>query len=104
MIPVKVRRAVTSLNRSNGKEEPSPEDHRRSDATGSAKVASESLMRSMSAYKIVYESMPDLKDEVLNLLVMAKKLSDGVDESFPHHREFFRPGLDGSCVPEEAEE
>ncbi len=100
LISVKIRRAIGGLRDGAllGELEEIPCAN---DATGSAKVASESLVKSMAAYKKVYDLIPDFRDEILNLLLMAKRLSDAVDRSFPGHKEFHRPGLDGPYVPED---
>lgn len=100
LISVKIRRAIGGLRDRAllGELEEIPCAN---DSVGSAKVVSESLVKSMAAYKKVYDLLPEFRDEILNLLLMAKRLSDAVDRSFPGHKEFHRPGLDGPYVPED---
>lgn len=64
------------------------------DANGSAKVAYESLTRSIKALQRIYEWDEDLQASALNLLVEAERLRRGIDKEFPGHREFKRPGFD----------
>lgn len=64
------------------------------DANGSAKVAYDGLVKSISALQKVYKWDEALSDSALTLLVEADRLRKGIDTEFPGHREFKRPGFD----------
>jgi len=69
-------------------------EHRMGDALGSAKVAYESVVRSMAALQRVYAWDTALEDQVIPLLVDLDWMRRQIEATFPSFQEFKRPGLD----------
>ncbi len=68
-------------------------DHLRNDADGSAKVALIGIDRSIGAWGILLQSLPDQEENILNLLTTLERLRRLTEETFPNARNFKRPGL-----------
>lgn len=64
------------------------------DALGSAKVAYESVVRSMAALQHVYAWDTALEDQVIPLLVDLDWMRKQIEATFPGFQGFKRPGLD----------
>ncbi len=64
------------------------------DYDGSAKVAMIAIDRSMQAWGLLYELMPDEDDTLLRLLAMLQKLKLLAETEFPDAQKFIRPGFD----------
>jgi hypothetical protein len=69
-------------------------EHAMADALGSAKVASESVVRSMAALQRVYAWDTALEDQMIPLLADLDWMRRQIDATFPGFQEFKRPGLD----------
>jgi hypothetical protein len=66
-----------------------------SDALGSAKVALLGIDRSVAAWAVLRQALPDHADEILDVLVGLDRLRRAGEARFPDARAFIRPGLDG---------
>ncbi len=66
------------------------------DADGSAKVAIIGIERSNAAWIALMQHLFDLEPDILNLLVILKRLLSQVEIAFPKARAFIRPGFDTS--------
>ncbi len=93
LIPVKVHRALSSMMEAEQDEDGGQELHM-GDALGSAKVAHESIVRSMAALRRVYDWDTGLEDQVIPLLADLDWMRRQIEESFPGFQNFRRPGLD----------
>ena len=91
LVPAKIYRALTHRFEKYDDEEMAQIGQY--DADGSAKVAYDGLVKSISALQKVYKWDEELKDSILTLLVGADRLLKGIDTEFPGHREFKRPGF-----------
>lgn len=91
-VPAKIFRAIHDVcNNCDGNELDRVD---RDDANGSAKVAHLGLLRSMKALLILQDCRPWLRDEITKLLLMIGDLVEAIDELFPGHKSFKRPGFD----------
>gem|GEM_PF-528146 len=93
LIPAKVHRALSSMMEAEQDEDEGQELHM-GDALGSAKVAHESIVRSMAALRRVYDWDTGLEDQVIPLLADLDWMRRQIEESFPGFQNFRRPGLD----------
>jgi len=93
LIPAKVHRALSSKMEAD-QEEDGGREHAMGDALGSAKVAYESVVRSMAALRRVYTWDQGLEDQVIPLLADLDRMRRQIQETFPGFQEFKRPGLD----------
>jgi hypothetical protein len=66
----------------------------RHDADGSAKVALIAMERSMTAWRILYTSLPDKAASIMPLLASLERLRAATEAAFPRARDFMRPGFD----------
>jgi hypothetical protein len=64
------------------------------DSDGSAKVAYLGIIRCMDALTKVYQWNQPFHLDIMPLLEMLHELAEEVDESFPAHKTFKRPGFD----------
>jgi len=69
-------------------------EHRMGDALGSAKVAYESVVRSMAALQRVFAWDTALEDQVIPLLADLDWMRRQIEATFPGFQDFKRPGLD----------
>lgn len=69
------------------------------DSNGSAKVALLAIERSLKAWNLLLEKMPVCEDEILQILVLLKKLSKSIEHQFPLAWQFKRPGFDSNPYP-----
>jgi hypothetical protein len=70
------------------------EDDLPDDSDGSAKVALIGIERSIAAWKIVLKNFPEQREEAILRIMQLKNLKNRTELSFPHAREFKRPGFD----------
>lgn len=70
------------------------EDPIQNDANGSAKVALIGVERALGAWGILYHQIPEAEDDILNILILLKKIRTGILEAFPKVNDFIRPGFD----------
>ena len=89
-IYVKLCRAATGILQT----DPYEREFSMHDANGSAKVALIGIERSMAAWAGLLMHFPDQEDDILDLLVILKRLLPQVESTFPGARSFQRPGLD----------
>jgi hypothetical protein len=68
----------------------------RMDANGSAKVALIAMDRSISAWRALQISLPEKTDSITPMPIELERLRRATELSFPHARDFIRPGLDES--------
>ena len=64
------------------------------DANGTAKITLIAIEKSITAWEMVRQQMPDAEDEILDLLVLISKLKSGMKKEFPQTEGFVRPGFD----------
>jgi len=64
------------------------------DANGTAKVTLIAIEKSITAWELVRQEMPDAEDDVLDFLVLLSKLKNGMKKEFPQAEGFVRPGFD----------
>lgn len=90
LIHVKLRRAVDGLL------EPCiwEDDEIQTDANGSAKVALIGIDRSLAAWGILLQALPQSQDAILPLLSQLRRLRLQAEQTFPFARAFKRPGFD----------
>jgi len=92
LIPAKLYRALSSNMDHEIEEE--LKQISMEDASGSAKVAYLGLTRSIIALQIIYKWDEGLQDEIITLLAEADKLRKGINNEFPGHKSFKRPGFE----------
>ena len=63
-------------------------------ANGSAKIALIAMERSLSAWDVIRNLLPETTDDMLDLLVVISKLRSGLQRIFPKTHLFIRPGFD----------
>ena len=66
----------------------------RHDANGSAKVALLGIDRSLAAWAVVREALPERAAEIVELMVRLERLRTAVEKALPDARAFQRPGFD----------
>ncbi len=93
LIPAKVHRALSSKMEAD-QDDDEGQGHAMKDALGSAKVAYESVVRSMAALQHVYAWDTALEDQVIPLLVDLDWMRRQIEATFPGFQGFKRPGLD----------
>jgi hypothetical protein len=64
------------------------------DMNGSAKITVIALRKTIKALNKLFEKMPEYKNDISNLLVLAGKLLNMVESEFPGYNNFIRPGFD----------
>lgn len=64
------------------------------DSDGSAKVAIIAIIRSMSAWMSIYETMPATEDTALQALSLLSRMKQSTETQFPGAINFIRPGFD----------
>ena len=69
-------------------------DDAQTDSNGSAKIALISIDRSSSAWSVIRRCRPEREDSILPLQLLLEKLRLGIEQTFPHARDFIRPGFD----------
>jgi hypothetical protein len=94
LIPTKIHRALSSLLEAGGEDEDEERALQMNDALGSAKVAYESVMKSLAALQRVYGWDKALEDQVLPLLADLEWMRKQIEMTFPGFQRFKRPGLD----------
>ena len=93
-IMIKLTRAQRSrLSESENSED---NDEYPKDSNGSAKVAIQGIERSIGAWGILLNHLPDQEEIILNLLSLLQKLLRIADAEFPDARSFYRTGIDGN--------
>jgi hypothetical protein len=65
-----------------------------SDSDGSAKIALIAIDRSISAWAVISHYNYRYAESVLEMISFLDRLSQAVEETFPHARSFVRPGFD----------
>ena len=90
-IAVKIDRALNGkLKREKSKKHSEADLY---DSNGSAKVAYLDLLKSLDALTKVYECNKPMNRDVMPLLTMIYELTDQVNQEFPGHKTFKRPGF-----------
>ncbi len=69
------------------------------DSDGSAKIALIAIEKSICAWTIVYEMLPECEDAVLNFLALLQHIEKLTKSIFPGALSFVRPGFDDVAVP-----
>lgn len=64
------------------------------DSDGSAKIALIAMDRSIAAWHAMLASLPEKNDSIKPLIVKLERLRRSLEKTFPHARDFFRPGFD----------
>lgn len=64
------------------------------DANGTAKIILIAVEKSISAWEVIRQQMPDADDDVLDILVLLSRLKGGIKKEFPQAESFVRPGFD----------
>lgn len=70
------------------------EEAARHDSEGSAKVALIAIDRSMTAWRVLYTSLPDKADSIMPLLASLERLRGAMETAYPKAHDFIRPGFD----------
>jgi hypothetical protein len=70
------------------------EEAARHDSEGSAKVALIAIDRSMTAWRVLYTSLPDKADSIMPMLASLERLRAAMEATYPKARDFIRPGFD----------
>lgn len=72
------------------------------DANGTAKITLIAVEKSIAAWEVIRQQMPDAEDDVLDILVLLSRLRGGMKKEFPKAEGFVRPGFDevGGAVSE----
>ena len=86
-ISVKYHRALSGMESKGDKD-------MTDDSNGSAKIATIGVERSIAAFTYLHGILKKKEDEILELLVLLKKISVLADKTFPDSRNFKRPGFD----------
>jgi hypothetical protein len=94
LIAAKVHRALGSKMEAERDAETGLREHRMDDALGSARVAHESVVRSMAALQRAYQWDRGLEDQVIPLLADLDWMRHQIEGTFPGFQSFKRPGLD----------
>jgi hypothetical protein len=89
-IGVKLVRAMSSQGRTH----PFPAESGMHDANGSGKVALLGIDRSLAAWAVLREALPDRAPEIVELMVRLERLRTSVEQALPNARAFQRPGFD----------
>jgi hypothetical protein len=89
-IYVKCMRAVQGLSEPGD----NPQGASQYDADGSAKVALIEIDRSIASWGVLYRYFSQTENEIIDILVHLDRLRKNVEMTFPHAREFIRPGFD----------
>jgi hypothetical protein len=89
-IAAKVNRAI----RGKMEEEEEGSDEFPSDSDGSAKVALIAIDRSISAWAVISHYHHRDAESVFKMISFLDRLSQAIEETFPHARSFIRPGFD----------
>ena len=64
------------------------------DANGTAKITLIAVEKSIAAWEVIHQQMPDAEDDVLDILVLLSRLKGGMKKEFPQAEGFVRPGFD----------
>ena len=64
------------------------------DANGTAKITLITIEKSIEAWEVIRQQMPDAEDDVLDILVLLSRLKRGIKKEFPQAEGFVRPGFD----------
>jgi len=71
-----------------------PLDAVANDSDGSAKIALIAIDRSSSAWRVMQSSLPEKADSIKPMLLELERLRRTAEQTFPHARDFIRPGFD----------
>lgn len=64
------------------------------DSDGSAKIALIAIDRSLSAWRLMQNALPEKSESTVPMLIELEKLRRGIEQAFPRARDFVRPGFD----------
>jgi hypothetical protein len=64
------------------------------DSDGSAKIALIAIDRSLSAWRLMQNALPEKTESIVPMLIELEKLRRGIEQIFPRARDFIRPGFD----------
>ena len=64
------------------------------DSEGSAKIALIAIERSVNAWRVLQNSLPEKADTIIPLLLELERLRRTAEQTFPTARDFVRPGFD----------
>jgi hypothetical protein len=64
------------------------------DSDGSAKIAIIAIERSISAWSVVRQHLPEKSKRIMNLMALLARTRSLADQTFSRAREFHRPGFD----------
>jgi len=88
-IGAKIHRALLSFESDN------EADDENYDNLGSAKIALIAIQRSIDAFALLYNNLPEEETDILNFLSDLTKMKKGLEIQFPTAWQFVRPGFDG---------
>jgi len=91
-ISVKMMRAFTSLELEQDLNE--EHEYELNDHLGTAKICIISIERSLKAFSMIYDQLPELQDDLIDFMVILSQLKEGMLDAFPTAMDFIRPGLD----------
>lgn len=88
-IGAKIHRAINGLEHIHAEDDPV-----QSDANGSAKIALIAVERSLGAWEVLRQQLPEKKEVVLHLQQQLQHLHTEISQLFPDWARFHRPGFD----------
>jgi len=94
LIAAKVKRAVSSKLEMLKDEDEDMVSIREYDMNGSAKISIISLGKTIKALNKLFDKMPEFKDDISSLLVLAGEILNLTEKEFPDYNSFVRPGFD----------
>ncbi len=71
------------------------DDPIQNDQNGSAKIALIAINRSIEAFGVLLEQIPEKEDDILNFLILLSQIKNQMEARFPKAWEFLRVGFDG---------
>lgn len=90
-VGIKLQRALVGDDRD---EEDVGADAIQTDANGSAKVSLIGVQRSLAAWHLLRQHLPDQADAILEQMLHLHRLRRGIEARFPDAHRFMRPGFD----------
>src|SRR5437868_5552500 len=76
------------------KEEFAVEENVHDDITGKARIALIAIDRSLSAWRLMQNALPEKTESTVPMLIELEQLRRAIERIFPRARDFIRPGFD----------
>jgi hypothetical protein len=94
LIVAKIKRAVSGKIEMLKDDDEDMINIREYDMNGSAKISVIALRKITKALNKLFDKMPEFKEDISNLLVIAGELLNITEFEFPNYNDFIRPGFD----------